>query len=86
MQAGFEDAMRLPFRFREMAAHRKNLTSKPPFTASGSGRRLLPSNDYRVSRKRGAIGRARWIALAAMAAWPKATAIWLRSVTTSPMA
>lgn len=37
MQPGFEDAVRLPFRFREMAAHRKNLTSKPPSTANGSG-------------------------------------------------
>jgi len=35
MQAGFEDAVRLPFQFREMALHRKNLTSKPPFTANG---------------------------------------------------
>lgn len=34
---GFENVVRLPFQIREMAAHRKNLTSKPPFTASGSG-------------------------------------------------
>src|SRR5690606_25052471 len=36
--------------------------------------------------QRGLAGRRLWTAVAAIAAWPTATAIWLSALTTSPMA
>ena len=46
----------------------------------------MPATRPASMRQRGCGGSARWTAVAAIAAWPKATAIWLRSVTTSPIA